>query len=194
MFSLKERIKILTKIAQQAATPSSGTATSAPATTTQSVAPAPQFNPVTGPWAWLPSVYNTETVRYLSYMLNIISTAMHYTTNGQYNLQKNQNDVNSIDPSGLPSVDAKNIVMLAKLFYSTFLNNGNQPPQKPQAIQINQWARNISGSQPLLNLSQLTQTGTLAQQLNAQFRLDGSFRQNIINYLNYIIQYNPVQQ
>ena len=39
-----------------------------------------------------------------------------YATNGQFNLQKNQNDLGQIDPSVVSSVDGKNIVLLAKLF------------------------------------------------------------------------------
>jgi hypothetical protein len=190
--SSKFRRKLLTKIAQAAGpAPTAGTTSAA---TPPVTAPAPQFSPITGSWAWIPQYYNAQTVGYLAYLLGILNTAMHYSTNGQYNLQKNQNDLGSLDTSGLPSTDAKNIVLLAKLFHATFLNHGKQPEQRITPTQINQWANTISSSQPLQNLAQLNQTGQLAQQLNANFKLDGSLRQNVINYLGYITQSNPVQQ
>ena len=193
MFSLKRRLKILAKIAQQATTsqPSSGTATTNP---TQPTSPPPQFNPVSGPWSWLTQAYNQPTVGYLSHLLGILNVALHYSTNGAHNLQKDQNDLGDIDPSGAFSVDGKNLILLAKLFYHTFLNNGKAFTQQPTGNQIAQWVNTISTSQPLINLSQLSQTGTLAQQLNAQYKLDGSLRQNLLNYLSYISKYNPAQQ
>jgi hypothetical protein len=191
MFPLKWRLKILTKIAQQATQPSSGAATANP---TQPTTPAPQFNPVSGPWSWITQAYNPQTVGYLSYLLRILSVAMHYATNGEHNLQKDQNDLGDVDPSGAFSVDGKNLILLAKLFYHTFLNNGKALAHPPTGNQIAQWVNTISTSQPLLNLSQLSQTGPLAQQLNAQYSLDGSLRQNLLNYLSYIARYNPAQQ
>lgn len=189
MFSLKERLKILSKIAQQetntAPAPATTNATP-PATTT----PVPQFNPVSGPWSWIPMRYNPNTVRTISYLLGMIHVAMHYATNGQFNLQRNQNDLGSIDPSAASTTDGKNLILLAQLFYRTILNNGQAFAQNPTGAQINQWAEQISTSQPLLNLSQLNPTGPAAQKMN----LDGSLRQNLINYLGYLKIYNPIRQ
>lgn len=185
MLPLKLRIKILNKIAQ--AMPS------LPSTTvnTTTIPAPPAFNPISGPWTFITKAYNAPTVQYLSYLLGILNTAMHYASNGQFNLQKNQNNLSQIDSSGLFSVDAKNIILLAKLFYNTFLNNGKPFEQLPTPVQIAGWAETISHSQPLANLSQINQTGQLAQQLNFNYKLDGSLRQNIINYLGYIVTYNP---
>lgn len=201
MFSLKERLKLLTRIAQTAAatTPETGATPAAASTTTSAtptttVAAPPAFSPVSGPWAFITSSYNAPTVQYLSYLLGIINTTMHYATNGQFNLQKNQNDLGQIDPSVVSSVDGKNIVLLAKLFYNTFLNHGKPFETPVQPNQIANWVHTISNSQPLINLSQINTSGQLAQQLNANFKLDGSFRQNVINYLGYIATYNPQGQ
>ena len=191
MIPLRRRIKLWLKIAQQTGTAAtSQPSTSTTNTTTTSVTPAPAFNPVSGPWAWITSAYNIPTVGYLSYLLNMVHVSLHNATSGQFNLLKNQNDLASIDPSGASSVDAKNLILLAQLFNKTFLNLGKPFSQPPTAAQINGWADAIIGSQPLLNLSQMNPTGPIAQQL----RLDGSLRQNLINYLNYVKQYNPIQQ
>lgn len=186
----KVRQKILSKIAQQEANvaPAPSTTNAPPATPATTTPPVPQFNPVSGPWSWLPQYYNPNTVRTLSYLLGMIHTSMHYATNGEFNLLKNQNNLNSIDSSGAFSVDGKNLILLSQFFYRTFLNNGQAPKTAPTASQIVQWASQIASSQPLLNLSQLNPTGPAAQKM----RLDGSLRQNLINYLGYLKTYNPI--
>jgi hypothetical protein len=192
MFSLKQRRDILQRIAQQAtnADPAPPTANTPPATPAATTTPVPSFNPVSGPWAWLAARYNPNTVRTISYLLGMIHTAMHYATNGQFNLLKNQNNLGNVDPSAASSTDGKNLILLAQLFYRTLLNHGQEPQQPPTATQIEQWATQIGQSRPLLNLSQLNPTGPAAQKMN----LDGSLRQNLINYLGYLRTYNPVQQ
>lgn len=190
MFSVQARLKLLAKIAQQATSQPSSPATTAPATT---LPPAPAFSPISGPWAFLAQAYNSPTIQYLARLLGILNTAMYYASNGQHSLQKNQNDLGNVDASSLPSVDAKNIVLLAKLVYATFINSGHPFPQAPNARQIATWAGTIAQSQPLLNLSQLNQTGPLSQQLNANFQLDGSLRQNILNLLGYMTASNSQQ-
>ena len=188
LMSVKARHRILSKIARQQTNvaPAPSTTNTTPAT----IAPVPQFNPVSGPWSWLPQRYNPNTVRTLSFLLGIIHTSMHYATNGQFNLLKNQNNLSSVDPNGAFSVDGKNLILLAQLFYRTFLNNGQAPKTAPTAAQIDQWASQIASSQPLLNLSQLNPTGPAAQKM----RLDGSLRQNLINYLGFLKTYNPIIQ
>jgi hypothetical protein len=192
MLSLKDRLKILSKIAQQEtnADPAATTANPAPATPAATTTPLPSFNPIGGPWAWIPQRYNPNTVRTLSYLLGMIHTSMHYATNGQFNLLKNQNNLSSVDASAASSTDGKNLILLAQLFYRTLLNNGNEPKAAPTGAQIEQWAAQIASSQPLLNLSQLNPTGPAAQKMN----LDGSLRQNLMNYLGYLKMYNPIEQ
>ncbi len=192
---LKLRLKILNKLAQTVpgapASPASPTAPSSPTTpesTTEKVLPPPpSFTAASGPWAWMTNAYNPATVGYLSTIFGLIHTLMHYTTDGKHNLARDQNNVASLDPSGQPSVDGKNTILLAQLMYKTFLNSGQ--PFKPTAAQIHNWADVVGSSQPLLNLSQLNPTGPATRQL----RLADSFRQTVINTLGYIKQYNPVQ-
>ncbi len=181
-------MKIWEKIAQQTGAPATSqpsTPTTAPSTT--SVPAPPTFNPISGPWAWLARAYNAPSVRELAYLLNMVHVTLHYASNGKYNLLKNQNNINSIDPSGATSVDAKNLILLAQLFYKFFLNNGQ--PFTPTASQISTWSATIKNSQPLINLSQLNPTGQAAQTL----RLGGTFRQTMSNHLDYLTQYNLPQ-
>lgn len=197
MFSLKERLRLLTRIAQTAATTGTtptAASTTTPATPAPTIAAPPSFSPLTGPWAFITQAYNAPTVQYISYLLGLVNTMMHYATNGEYNLQKNQNDLGQLDPSAASSVDGKNIILLAKMFYNTFINHGKpfETPVRPE--QIANWVATISNSQPLMNLSQINPTGPLAQQLNNTSKMDGSFRQNVVNYLGYIKTYNPPQQ
>lgn len=199
MYLLRARRKLLTRIAQtteQTPAPAGTTtpSTSPTASPTKTISAPPAFSPISGPWAFISKSYNAPTVQYLAYLLGILNTTIHYATEGEFNLQKNQNNLAQIDASGLPSPDAKNVVLLAKLFYRWFINNGKPFEQKPTSAQINQWADIISHSQPLMNLSQMGQTGQLAQQLNTNYKLDGSFRQNMMNYLGYIKTYNPQAQ
>lgn len=182
------RLKILQRIAQTAAAQPTTTTATPPATTTPlSVPAAPAFNAASGPWAWITQFYNPNTVRTLSSLLAMISTAMHYASQGKFNLQLNQANLGGVDPSATGSTDAKNLILLAKTFYSTFLNNGQPPAKPPTPIQINGWVDSIKTSQPLMNLSQTNPTGQAAQQMH----LDGSLYQNIVNSLGYLKMYNP---
>ena len=184
----KSRIKLLQRIAQAVESNTNQPSTTNTGTTT-AVPPPPAFNPASGPWAWTVKYYNPTTISYLTNVLNIISTSLHYASNGQYNLVRNQNNLGSLDPSGMPSVDAKNLLLLSQLFYRTFIDNGVPFTQPPTPQQINTWCDNIINSQPLLNLSQINPTGPAAQRL----QLSDSLKQIIINNLNYIKSYNPTK-
>jgi hypothetical protein len=175
------RLKILQRIAQTAAV--QPTTTTPPAT---SIPAAPKFNAVSGPWAWITQYYNPNTVRTLSSLLAMVSTALHYASQGKFNLQINQSNLGSIDPSASGSTDAKNLILLAKLFYSTFLHNGQPFPKAPTAVMIQGWIGQLIQNQALLNLNQLNPTGQAAQKM----QLDGSLYQNIVNSLNYLKMYN----
>jgi hypothetical protein len=167
--------------------PDSPSATTTPeSTTNQTTQPPPSFNMTSGPWAWITGVYNPATIGYLTHIFSLLNSVMHYATQGQHNLVRDQNSLGSLDASQY-NPDGKNSILLAQLFYKTFVNNGN--PFRPTVAQINTWANTITNSQPLLNLSQLNPTGPAAQQM----KLSDSLRQTIINNLAYIRQYNPVQ-
>lgn len=195
MIPLKLRMKMLNKLAQTVpgapaspASPTSPAAPTEPVSTTEAVIqPPPSFTAASGPWAWLTNSYNAPTVGYLSTILGLIHTVMHYTTEGKHNLSRDQNGIGSLDASGAPSSDGKNTILLAQLIYKTFLNNGQA--FTPTAADIHRWANMVENAPPLLNLSQLNPTGPAARQM----QLPASFRTTIVNNLGYIKQYNPLQ-
>jgi hypothetical protein len=198
MIPLKLRMKMLNKLAQTVpgapaspASPTSPTSPNAPtepvSTTAAVIQPPPSFTAASGPWAWLSNSYNAPTVGFLSTILSMIHTVMHYTTEGKHNLVRDQNGLGSLDASGASSSDGKNAIKLAQLIYKTFLNNGQA--FAPTAADIHRWASMVENSPPLIEMSQLNPTGPAARQM----QLPSSFRQTIVNNLGYIKQYNPLQ-
>lgn len=195
MLPLKFRLKILNKLAQTVpgapASPASPTAPTAPtepeSTTEAVIQPPPSFTAASGPWAWLTQSYNGPTVGYLSTILGLIHTVMHYTTEGKHNLVRDQGGLGNLDASGAPSTDGKNSIKLAQIIYKTFLNNGQA--FTPTTADIHRWASMVENSPPLIEMSQINPTGPAARQM----QLPTSFRQTIVNNLGYIKQYNPLQ-
>jgi len=174
--SIKERLKILTKIAQQATTPT------APTTT---MVPPPGFQ-ASSIFGWLGSVYNTQTVSSLNNLCSTLNIALHYVSNGQFNWQVLRGNGFQVDPSGAPNVDAKNLINLSMLTYQTLLNAGNKPPQQVSPSQIATWVGMLSNSQALMNLSQVNPTGVIAQ------KIPGNLKDTILTYLKYLTMYNPL--
>lgn len=187
--STKARLKLLTKISQMAdvaTNPDETMPTSAPVTTV-SVPPPPGFT-ASQIWGWMPSMYNPNTISTVNSLISLLNTALHFASNGQLNWQELRNDNFQIDPSGIPSVDAKNLLNLSIVVFHTFVNSGNQPPQKPNPQLIAKWCNQITNSQAFLNLSQLNPTGAVAQ------KIPGGLKDTILNYTRYLLMYNPVQQ
>ena len=180
MFSLYNRLKLLSKIAQQ----TTSTTTPQTTTTTATIAPPPNFQ-ASGMWGWLTNSYNSYTITLINNLISILNTALQYASNGEFNFQILKDQSFQVDISSAPSVDAKNILNLSILLYKTFLNSGNQFPQKVSSQQIKTWIELINNSQALMNLSQLNPTGIIAQ------KIPGNLKDNIINYLRYISLANP---
>jgi len=200
MLPLKLRLKILNKLAQAVpgapgapaspaypASPASPTTTTTPASTTAAVIPPPPAFTASGAWGWMGNVYNSASVGFINGLVSILSTALHYSSQGQHNWQTLRNNGFNVDPSGEKSVDTKNLLNLSKLVYNTYLNGGNQPPAKITGNQIATWNSSVMQSQPYLNLSQLSPTGTVQQ------KMPGNLKDNIANILRQLAQYNPVQ-
>lgn len=186
MSKQKLRLKILTKIAQQVADTATNSLPQDTVATTAVLPPPPSFI-ASQMWGWLGTSYNPITIVALNNLISLINLALHYSSNGQTNFQTLKNSSFQIDPSGIPSVDCRNLINLAMLIYRTFLNSGNQFAQKVTPIQIKGWADKISVSQPLLNLSQINPSGIIAQ------KVPGSLRDNILNYIRYLVMYNPIK-
>ncbi len=186
MFSLKERLILLKRMAQTQAPGNSALPQSAPAPA--ATLPPPPSVRATDLWGWLNRDYNTQTIGTLNSLVSLLNTALHYSSNGQYNFQTLKNDNFQVDPSGVPSIDTKNLIYLASNVYHTFLNSGQEFKAKPNGAQIAAWGNGLINSQPLLNLSQVNPTGPLAQ------KIQGNIKDTILNYVRYLAMYNPVQQ
>lgn len=182
MLPRKSRLKILAKIAQQTDVPPSTSDTSTPIK--PGIASPPNFL-ASSIWGWLNNSYNSYSITLIDRLISILNIALHYASNGQNNFQTLKNKNFQIDSSAAGTVDAKNLINLSMLIFKTLLNNGNQFPQKVTPDQIYHWVQTISNSQPLLNLSQLSPTGAIAQ------KIPGNFRDNILNLLRTLQMYNP---
>jgi hypothetical protein len=186
MFPLKARLKILTRIAQQATVDDPTIPKNAP-NPAGVIAPPPTFR-ASDAWGWMNKVYNPFTVTTINNLVTTVSTALHYASNGQFNFQALRNDGFQVDSSGVPSIDTKNLLNLAILIYKTLLNSGNQFPQKATPDQVQDWNKKISSSQSFLNLSQINPTGQLAQKMPV------NIKESILSDLRYLAMYNPIQQ
>jgi hypothetical protein len=150
--------------------------------------PLPPSIRATDLWGWLTRDYNTQTIGILNSLVSLLNTALHYSSNGQYNFQILKNDNFQVDPSGVPSIDTKNLIYLTSNVYRTFLNSGHEFKTKPSGNQISTWGNALINSQPLLNLSQVNPTGPLAQ------KIQGNIKDIILNYVRYFFMYNPISQ
>lgn len=203
MLPLKLRIRMLSKIAQTVpgapsapsdpaapgapADPASPTAPATPESTTATQIPPPPNFQASAAYGWMTNSYNSNTVASIDKLASIINMALHYASNSKFNLLILRNQSFQVDPSAAPSIDAKNLLNLSVLLYKTYLNSGNQFPQKPTGNQIHEWNSRIEQSQAFLNLSQLSPTGTVAQ------KIPGNLKDNILNILRELDRYNPAK-
>ncbi len=197
MIPLKLRIKMLSKLAQAVpgspaspASPTSPTSPNAPTTpeSTQAatIPPPPAFQ-ASGAWGWMNNVYNSYSVSIINSLVSLLNNALHYSSNGKYNWQTLKNAGFNVDSSGGHSIDTKNLLNLSVLIYQSYLNGGNQPQQKVTGEQVAAWNNATTQNQSLLNLSQINPTGLVAQ------KVPGNIKENILNMLRQLAQYNPVQ-
>ena len=109
------------------------------------------------------NVYNSASVGFIDELVKLFNLALHYSSQGQHNWQTLRNNGFNVDPSGEKSVDAKNLLNLSKLIYSSYLNSGNQFPAKVTGSQVATWNNDVLKAQSYLNLSQLSSTGEVAR-------------------------------
>jgi hypothetical protein len=168
--NIKDRIKLY-KLAQTVQTTPIATVSNPPSFIASQV------------YGWIPSSYNSETVKSINGLVSLINSALHYSTNGQTNFQQLRDAGFQIDLSSMPSTDAKNLANLAMIIYNYFLNKGNKPGKLTPAI-INSWCQYIQGCQAFLNLSQIAATSLVSQ------KIKGNLQDLINNYLRNIMNYN----
>src|SRR6202790_286016 len=115
MLSQKMRFKIFEKLSQQ--TDQTGTVTTP---TQPNIPPPPSFVASNTPgWTWIINIYNSQSVNTINTLIGLINIALHYSSNGQFNMQILRNNSFQVDPSGVPSVDTKYLLNIAVLIYKT---------------------------------------------------------------------------
>lgn len=177
------RLQLLRKLAQQASAPQTTAndtqTTPQTVSTTPTTTPPPAFS-ASQTWGWLVEVLNPITINALNSLISTLNIALHYASNGKLNWLELHNDGFQVDPSGTPSIDAKNLLNVSILVYRTYINSGNKPPQPFTSAQIKAFNQQIANSQAFLNLAQLNPTGAVAQ------RIPGGLKDTILNILRYI--------
>jgi hypothetical protein len=173
--NIKQRLKIITKLAQAQPTQ--------PTTTTPTLAPPPA--PPSDLFSYLNEGYNGPTAQLITGLTGQLNSALYYASQGKDNFQKIIN--NNLDLSGA-APDNKNVGMISQKFYNTFLNRKNPFTKKIDGSVIRNWSDTLLNSSEYNNLSQINPTGLLAT------KLQGNLKTIIQNYINQIKQQNPVSQ
>jgi hypothetical protein len=150
----KFRSRVLAKLGQTQ--PAQPTTTPAPVLGPPPAAPSELF-------VHLNEGYNANTVNLISGLVRQLNAALHYASQGQDNFQ-NIIGNNSKFSGGIP--DHKNVGMIAKRVFDTFLNKRNSFGNKLVANSIHNWADGILSSAEFSNLSQVKPTSDLANKLS----------------------------
>lgn len=165
----KKLIQRIIKIAQeQTATP-------------KTLPPPPAIPAVT--YSYLPKAYNGSTAQAIRNMTVFLNEVMHYASDGRDNMQAMVNNT----AQQATSPDQMHINSLARLFYRTFLNMGQDFKGMIQAQTIQGWADNILNSPDYSELSKINPTGPLAT------KIQGNIKSRILDLMTYIKQVNPIQ-
>lgn len=172
----KLRLRILKKLAQ-APTPAATQATTAAPPAVPGVL-----------FATIANGYNSDTIAPITKLSQILNGALHYASDGKGNLQKVKD--NALDLSGA-GFDYKNVGIISKKFYSTFLNNGNPFTVPKTAEDINEWANAIQGSSEYNDLTKISPTSNLAQKINSVAGT-GNLKEAIRAQLDLIRSKNPL--
>ncbi len=125
--------------------------------------------------------YNPGTVAAIKQLTNILNTALHYASAGKDSFQEILN--NNLDLSGAVQ-NHKNVGLLGKMIFSTFLNNKNSFAQKVTPNVINQWCVGLINSNEYSSLTQTNPTGQLAN------KIQGNLKTLILDIINAIKQQN----
>ena len=169
----KLRLKFLTKLAQ---------ATPAPATPI--IPPPPSFQAS----AMYPSIrkgFNSTSVQIIDQLVNLLNSAVHYSTSGAVNFQTLKNNNFIIDPSKSPSIDQKHLIILSQKVYRLLLNSGQDFKTRLTNTQIHNIVELFQSSTEFTSLSQINPTGFLAT------KIPGNLKENINNILLSLKNANP---
>lgn len=175
--NIKTRLKWFKKIAQ--------TTTATPTETPKVLAPPPTFQ-ASAMYPGLRTGFNTNSIRIIDNLVNLLNSGVYYSSNGQMNFQLFKNNNFNFDASAAISVDQKNLMNLSKKIFVLLLNSGNSFPKLLTGNQIHSIIDQLSSSPEFTNLSQVNQTGTLA------IKIGGNLKTMISDNFNYLKLANPV--
>lgn len=131
----------------------------------------------------LPSGYNNNTVTIITSLTKKLNDALHYASQGQGSFQDIMD--NNLDLSGA-DINFKNIGVLSKMFYNTFLNSRNTFTKKVEPDTIHKWVDNIISNPSYNSLTQIPASSTLST------KIGGNLRDIIFDNLTSIKNQNPV--
>ena len=134
-------------------------------------------------FATLNQGYNANTVAPIVNITSYLNTALYYASNGKDSMQKIAN--NNMDLSGATS-DHKNIGVIAKKVFETFLNRKNPFIKKVAPALIHQWCNAIIALPEYNNLTQIKASSNLAVKLQV------NLKNVLLDYLNSIKSQNPI--
>lgn len=120
--------------------------------------------------------------------MNILNGSLHYASGGKGNLQKIKN--NAFDPNDADDI-SKNIGLVTKQIYSTFLNNGNAHIDAYDAQKITIWVDTVLGSTAYNDLATVKPTSPLATKLQSVTG-GSSLKDAIRKQLEQIKTKNPI--
>ena len=173
MSNLKIRKKIFQKIAE----------ISVPVTPPTPAAIAPPTDWMASSAYPIQSAFNPISIGLINQLCEILHTALHYATGGKINFQTLKGLNFTMDASGMPSPDQKNLVNLSKLVYQNILIK----TKKVSPEEIDLIVNKLSHSPELNNLSSISPAGPIGQ------KIPGNLKTNILNILNYFKNANPTQ-
>jgi hypothetical protein len=129
--------------------------------------------------------YTGGTVALLRNLAKKLNDSLHYASQGKYYFQDimdNNADLSGADP------DERNIGILCKIVYETFLNK-RAPFTKPvDPTTIHKWADNIISSSSYNALTKIPPTSVLS------IKIGGNLKSILLDYMNQIKNQNPINQ
>lgn len=134
-----------------------------------SILPPPNFQ-ASSIYPAIYSGFNLSSVTIIDQICNVLNIAIHYSTLGKINFTILKNNNFSIDYSGLPSPDQRNLVGLSKKLYHLLINNGLKFQKPLEANQIHNIINNLINSQELNNLPSTNNNGIINQKLQGNLK------------------------
>lgn len=181
----KDRLEVLSKMAQAAEAPATSTTTTNPTTTPTSSANTTIVSPPTqlDVWAAYPlscKSYNSYQLRIINNLITRLSLIVNQLTNGKYNFQKLRDLGFKFDPSEFADPNTKNLMLFFGKVFKFLLNNGIAFQTQPINSQLlNNIVASLMNAPELSNLSQSNQNAPVANQMAGNNNLFQTIRNTL---------------